>query len=132
MINKGLLVGAVFGVVLFSCLKCKQMDNIVCNNPLPDPVSFSNNIIPIFNEHCNFIGCHAGTSPKGHLNLSPSVAYSNLMKIGSGYIDTLNPIASLLYAQMISTSKPMPPSGTLNDCSIQIVLRWIKQKAKNN
>jgi hypothetical protein len=95
-------------------------------------VSFSKHIQPIFDAHCNTGGCHSGTTPKGNLNLEASVSYAQLWRTKSGYIDTLNPALSVLYASMNSTSNPMPPSGKLDKCAVNLVLTWIKQKAKNN
>jgi hypothetical protein len=99
---------------------------------LPATVSFNQHIVPILNQHCNTSGCHAGSRPSGNLNLEASVAYTALMKKGSGYIDTLTPNYSLLYAQMNSSSNPMPPKGKLDKCTLDTVLKWIQQKAKNN
>ncbi|MFM7023051.1 MAG: hypothetical protein ACKOXB_08735 [Flavobacteriales bacterium] len=99
---------------------------------LPENISFSKDVLPILNAHCSTVGCHSGTSPEGGLNLSDSLAYKELLHPGSGYIDTLNPSFSLLYAQMKSTSLPMPPSGKLDDCKLETILQWIQQKAKNN
>ena len=70
--------------------------------------------------------------PAGSFNLEPDRAYEELNDPGSGYLDTLQPHISLLYAQMISVSTPMPPSGNLDDCTTDLVLKWIEQKAKNN
>jgi hypothetical protein len=99
---------------------------------LPETVSFSQHIVPLFNAHCNTSGCHSGNQPAGGLNLEPNNAYAQLSQSGSGYIDTINPNYSLLYAQMISVNTPMPPTGTLEKCSTDLVLRWISQKAPNN
>jgi len=95
-------------------------------------VSFTKDVLPIFNAHCIDAGCHSGTNPAGNLSLESSVAYAQLMKSGSGYVDTVNPNYSLLYAQMASVSNPMPPTGKLDDCTLNLVLKWIQQKAKNN
>jgi hypothetical protein len=103
---------------------------VSCN--LPEQVSYANNIQPVFNAHCIDAGCHSGANPGGHLNLETSVSYTQLMKSGSGYIDTLKPEFSVLYSQMNSASNPMPKTGKLDDCTIGLVLKWIQQKAKNN
>jgi hypothetical protein len=97
---------------------------------LPDTVSFSRHIIPIFNQHCNNTGCHSGPQPQGDLDLSPTVAYQQLKS--KSMLDTLHPDNSLLYSQMISTTRPMPPSGKLDTFYLKEVLRWIGQGAKNN
>jgi hypothetical protein len=99
---------------------------------LPETVSFSQHIIPLFNAHCNTANCHSGSQPEGGLNLEASHAYAQLTQSGSGYIDTVTPRYSLLYAQMISVSTPMPPTGNLDKCSSDLILKWIEQKAPNN
>ncbi|MEY4937494.1 MAG: hypothetical protein RIS64_3853 [Bacteroidota bacterium] len=98
----------------------------------PSIVSFSREIQPILNQHCNTVGCHFGTQAAGRLNLESSVAYAQLMKSGKGYIDTLMPTQSVLYSAMNSTSNPMPPKGKLEDATLALILKWIAQKASNN
>lgn len=120
-----------FLFLLVSCISKKASDiKIDCHTP--GIVSFHSDLLPIFNQSCSLSGCHSGTSPAGGLNLEPTQAYDQLMTPGSGYIDTINPKFSLLYAQMHSLSQPMPPSGRLDSCTIQLVLTWIEQKAKDN
>ena len=108
----------------------EQADSPACG--LPDTVSFSRDIQPIFAAHCTDISCHTGNMPAANFNLEPDRAYQELSDPGSGYLDTLQPHISLFYAQMISVSTPMPPSGNLDDCTTDLVLKWIEQKAKNN
>src|SRR5262245_25897574 len=103
-----------------SCIS-EKAPNVILHCDPPPLVSFQQDILPIFNRSCNMGGCHAGSSAAGNLNLEPSQAYNDLMFSGSGYIDTVNPKFSLLYAQMISVSNPMPPTGKLDSCSIQLV-----------
>lgn len=121
-------------VLLFeSCTHDKGkivVPEVTCNTPAV--VSFSSDIIPIFDKYCNTSGCHSGSSPTGNLNLESSMAYSQLMKHSSGYIDTMHPDYSLLYAQINSTSQPMPPTGNLDKCDLNLIYKWIQQKAKNN
>ncbi len=119
------------GITVFSCKRDKAPLARICNQRLPDTVSFSKNILPIFQNNCSIIGCHTGIN-SGHINLDASVAYSQLMQPGKGYIDTVNPNFSVLYDRMISDSKPMPPTGNLDACSTDLLFKWIKQKAKNN
>ena len=99
---------------------------------LPETVSFSADVLPILNANCSTVGCHSGNFPEGGFDLADSVAYKELTHPGSGYVDTLNPSFSILYAQMKSTSNPMPPTGKLDDCKLELILKWIQQKAKNN
>jgi len=94
----------------------------------PEVVSFSADIIPIFNTSCNAVGCHAanGISP----NLSVASAYADLFN--KGLVDTADPSASDLYSRMNSSSAPMPPQGKLNQYQVDLVLAWIEQGAIDN
>ena len=95
---------------------------------IPDTVSFSEYIIPIFNDHCNNSGCHSsgGVAP----DLTATNAFADLWNYG--LIDTVEDESSILYQRMNSTSKPMPPSGKLATGEEQLVLEWIKQGALDN
>ncbi len=124
---KSLFILALFFVVVFS--SCKKKKSTTTCTP-PDTVSFSGHIQPIFNAYCT--SCHGGASPSANLNLDASVAYQNLMNPQKGYIDTINPSASLLYCSMNATTNPMPKSGKLDQCTVDLVLKWIQQKAKHN
>jgi hypothetical protein len=118
---------------LVSCAKDKGSlikKEAVCESP--KTVSYNLDIQPIFNEYCATAGCHSGNNPQGNLDLQPTASYSQLMNPSSGYVDTLNPKFSLLYTQMNSASNPMPPTGKLDKCKIEMILKWIEQKAKNN
>lgn len=124
---------ALIFLVVFGCCSCahdRAEPAVVCSTP--DTVSFSRDLIPLFAQNCNDAGCHSGSSAAANLNLDAAHAYAALHASGSGYIDTINPKYSLLYAQMNSVSNPMPPSGKLDKCKLEMVLRWIEQKAKNN
>lgn len=92
--------------------------------PIPENVSFSADIIPIFDKGCNIGVCHgAGATPP---DLSPANAYNLL--INGAYVDTETPEASILYNTMKSGS--MEPYTDPGD--EEIVLAWIEQGAKNN
>lgn len=91
-------------------------------------VSFSNDIIPIFNKSCNLSGCHtkSGQVP----DLTPANAFKSLT-IGN-YIDHNNAINSLLYLKLTGKKgTPMPVTGINKDYN-SLVIAWIKQGAKNN
>ncbi len=102
-----------------------------CTN-IPDAVSFSADIIPILNNNCSIPSCHSGIEATGNLNLEDAQAYQNLWRNGSGYIDTVNANHSILYTQLVSSTLPMPPTGPLDECQIDVILKWIDQGAKNN
>lgn len=104
----------------------------LCETDTIEAVSFSHHIQPIFQQSCALSGCHNTDTRAGGLNLDSAYAYQNLQSTGSGYIDTLDPTGSLIYSQMRSVSKPMPPTGNLDTCISKLVLKWITQKAPNN
>lgn len=121
---------AILFLFFCACTYEKVTPRVLCTTR--DVVSFSKDIQPIFDAHCTTAGCHSGPNPKGNLDLEAVASYTQLWKKKSGYIDTLNPTFSVLYASMNSTSNPMPPIGKLDKCALQLVLKWIEQKAKNN
>ena len=122
----------LFISLIFSlCVACKKATvEEVCTTPTE--ISYKRDIQPIFNSNCATSGCHSGTNSAGGMNLDASVSFKNLTASKSGYIDTVHPTASLLYASMTSVSNPMPPNGKLSKCTTDLILKWIKQKAKNN
>ncbi len=124
-------VALVLMMYCYSCEKDKGSLPVKGCNP-PAQISYQQHIQPIFNTYCINAGCHSGASPGGNLNLEPSASYAQLMKSGSGYINTSQPNFSLLYSQMNSSSNPMPKTGKLDDCTIGLILEWIQQGAKNN
>jgi|WetSurMetagenome_2_1015567.scaffolds.fasta_scaffold1104203_2 hypothetical protein len=95
--------------------------------PVPTgPVSFSSDIVPIFNSGCAITGCHVAGNVAP--DLTESKAYNSLMTMN--LVDTLNPAGSVLYVKV-------SPGGTMNHyiqnpADVQIILNWITQGAKNN
>jgi hypothetical protein len=91
-------------------------------------VSFTGEIIPIFNSSCNTSGCHSsgGKSP----DLTSVKAFNSLI-IG-GFINTGDPQSSVIYQWMAGKKgTPMPISGINKDYNA-LILAWIKQGAQNN
>lgn len=91
-------------------------------------VTFSQDIIPIFNKSCNLSGCHSagGQVP----NLTSPAAYNALI-IGN-YVDKASPENSYIYLKMTGKKGPvMPPSGMNKDYNA-LMLAWIQQGALNN
>lgn len=92
-----------------------------------ETVSFSADIIPSLNTHCNSSGCHDGSVKP---NLSPAVAYNTL--VAGGYTDAADPANSKLYRWMSGfEATPMPPAGP-NQKINALFLAWIKQGTSNN
>ncbi|MCF7903372.1 MAG: choice-of-anchor D domain-containing protein, partial [Candidatus Marinimicrobia bacterium] len=100
------------------------------------PVSFSNDIQPIFNSAC--VSCHGGN---GGLFLTAGNAYGNLVNVtSSGYApavrvkpgDTAN---SVLYGKIFNTGQfgqKMPPDSDLSTAQKTNIRQWIEQGALNN
>ncbi len=92
--------------------------------PIPETLSFSADIIPIFNGGCNAQGCHGpGDTPP---DLSPGNAYGALFD--GAFVDTVTPEASILYTTMKSGSMKF----YTNPGDEEIVLAWIRQGARDN
>lgn len=125
-IKQALLITAVFISACF--ISCKKK-NAVTTQTLPDVVSFSHHIVPIFTASCISGGCHSGSSPAAGLNLSANVAYSQLFL--KHEIDTVNVNSSELYKEVASGAMPQG-SSKLSDYNINLIQKWIQQKAKNN
>lgn len=122
-LDQKLLVGIIVALIVGSCYY-----DTVLEPEVSGQVSFSGDIIPIFNASCNSAGCHntGGIRP----DLSPANAYNAL--INGGYINTSAPESSELYRWMRGERDlPMPLSGP-NANYNATVLAWIKQGALNN
>jgi hypothetical protein len=94
------------------------------NVPIVTKVSFSGDVVPIFNSSCNFSGCHSAgaVSP----DLTPDNAYQSLLT--NDMVNTENPGSSELYTSMNNGSmkKYSTPDKT------KIILAWIEQGALDN
>lgn len=129
MLNKRLVkilfsIGFLLSISLVSC-EWNQYESDVVGI---ENINFSNDIMPIFNQNCNSIGCHnnGGVAP----DLSPENAYQDL--IDKNLIDLNSPPNSELYVRMTNVQAPMPISGVLSDKVLQTVLVWIEEGAQNN
>jgi hypothetical protein len=55
-----------------------------CESQVPgDPISFANNIQPIYGRSCALAGCHIPPVLNAGLDLSPAVAYANTVNVKS-------------------------------------------------
>ena len=113
---------------LFICFTSCEWEQMQPVEELPENVSFSNDIIPIFKQSCSTVGCHnnGGISP----DLSDDNAY-NALTTGD-ILDLNNPENSKLYKEMTNVQDPMPISGILPKSQTDKVLVWIKEGANNN
>lgn len=116
----------IITLVGFASLQSCQYDWLDPIDPvIPDVVSYSANIQPIFDRSCNSSGCHAtgGVAP----DLTPANAYNDL--IAKNQINTASPESSRLYTKCA-------PGGSMNKfCQPgdpEIILKWIQEGALNN
>jgi len=123
----------VTGIIVLAqaCTTKKDTPQPACAN-FPDSVSFKADIIPILTTNCAISGCHTTPNPQSELNLSASVAYSQLLNVGDGYVTPGNPGTSVMYSSITNPSQIMPPTGQMNSCTIDLIKIWIQQGAKNN
>ena len=92
--------------------------------PIVTKVSFSGDVVPIFNSSCNFSGCHSAgaVSP----DLTPANAYKSLF--AEDMIDKENPAESELYSTINKGSMKKYSTPDKN----KIILTWITQGALDN
>ncbi|MCK5537096.1 MAG: hypothetical protein KAI79_09725 [Bacteroidales bacterium] len=123
MRNKFLII-FILSIGLYSC----EYEKIEAPVGIIENVSFSNDIIPIFNQSCNAVGCHnaGGISP----DLSVENAFTVLFT--GDMLDLGTPENSELYKRMIDVQKPMPLSGILSKSQTDKVLVWIEEGANDN
>jgi hypothetical protein len=126
------IVGIILGIssVLFLLPGCYKDKTVLFDTgaEITRPVTFSNDIIPIFSKSCALSGCHVtgGKTP----DLTTANAYNSL-KIGN-YTNTSNPVSSVIYLWLTGKkSTPMPVGGINKDYNA-LMLAWIKQGANNN
>jgi hypothetical protein len=93
----------------------------------PMQVSFTGDLVPIFNKNCNTSGCHDGV-PTKKPSLTADKAFNALM--GGGYINTIAPDQSPIYLSVKGNS--MPVGGSLTTMEKRKILDWIRNGAPNN
>jgi hypothetical protein len=93
-------------------------------NAPPQAVSFSSDLVPIFEKNCAMSGCHGANSKKPILTAEN--AYAEL--ISGGYVNTAVPDNSPIYTVV----KPGGSMPTLSPSELQKLLDWIRNGAPNN
>ncbi len=96
--------------------------------PLPESISYINDIQPLFNQNC--IGCHktGATAP----DLSSANSYAALTAANK-YVVASNAYGSVLYKSLLGEGALlMPTNGKLSASKIALVEKWINDGALNN
>ena len=118
--NRLIFAGIAVCIILFS--SCEKVIFPVPEIILPDTVSYSIDIQPIWDDRC--VSCHP---PTRGLDLRPGVSYGAL--ISGGYVDTANAAQSELVEKL---NDPHPSNDPTSLTERQLVLEWIQEGAKNN
>ncbi|HRH64721.1 MAG TPA: hypothetical protein PLU53_00335 [Bacteroidia bacterium] len=132
---KNLFSLAMFAAVLLQACYYDNFDEIhpvplTTTCTLPDTVSFSVDVLPIFVASCGTgdNGCHQDASSSG-------LGLANYADVQATIDDATeaNFLARIKHESSVSQSKWMPkPSGKLNDCEIQKIEKWFTQGRINN
>ena len=96
--------------------------------PLPDTVSYSEDVQPLWDESC--VSCHkpGGTAP----DLTAANSYSALT-VNNKYVIPGDAAGSKLHKSLVGDGAAiMPPAGKWSDSKIAIVDKWINDGALNN
>jgi hypothetical protein len=107
------------------------------------PVSFANDVQPIFTTNCALSGCHTGANPTGSLNLSAGSSRAQLVNIAAvgfpgatrvipGDASNSYLIRKLEGGPNISGSRMPEGAAALPAATIQKIRDWITAGALNN
>ena len=119
----GLLLLVVIG--LSGCYKDVVIPKLAVDADGPaQPVSFKNELAPIFNAKCTDVGCHVNGSHKPYMTID--VSYSQI--VNGGYVNTAIPKESTLYKFVFGEMSQYIPSAA----DKQKVYDWIRNGAPNN
>lgn len=98
------------------------------------PVSFSQDIQPLFTKNCAVPDCHSGPKPRKGLVLDQGMAYQNLVDIPSKESPRQKRVASgdlsksYLYDKVTGNQNDgdrMPPKKRLSKEDIELIKAWI-------
>jgi hypothetical protein len=121
MLHRFVRTSVLFLFFILSGCEYEKREPVDLSN-LPDVVSFSNDIIPVFSNNC--IRCHDGSITP---DLTSENAYFDLSS--GNYINTDVPENSYLY-------KKISGNGTMaqyaDDYNRALILKWIEQGAEEN
>ena len=90
----------------------------------PQPVSFKNELAPLFNAKCTEAGCHVTGAHKPYL--TTDISFNQI--VGGGFVNTALPKESTLYKYVYGEMSQYIPSSA----DKQKVYDWIRNGAPNN
>lgn len=75
------------------------------------PVTYEDQILPVIRKYC--LGCHSGSRPTGGLSLTDYLSVKQAVQSGP-----------LLNAVNRTGPTPMPPTASLDDCTVNLFINW--------
>lgn len=90
----------------------------------PQPVSFKNDLAPVFNTNCALAGCHVSGAHKPYL--TTDISYQQI--VNGGFVNTALPKESILYKMVNGDMAQYITSKT----DRQKVYDWIRNGVPNN
>ena len=128
IINLRIIIGLMLVLPLVFFLSSCSSNNQPTTSGTITPVSYANDVAPIFEQNC--LQCHSGSQPSGRLDLS---SYAGIMA-GGGTGQVVNPddAGGSLLVSMVRSGQ-MPKVGTkLTPDQVTILENWINSGAKDN
>lgn len=110
-------------LLLSSCYYDSRDAEDIPDVPVPEGVSFSDDVQPILNQCTQ---CHNGTTPP---DLREGNSYNALVP---AYVEEGNADGSLLYQNLPGVGHPINVGFTLSAEEIATIRGWIEQGAENN
>lgn len=128
--NLIILVASV-AIVSIAMSSCKN----TINTPIGDivfpasNVSYSQQVQPLFNLGCDYLGCHDDETMAGNLSLTNYISATT----APGVIRPRDTTSSILIQRIEGKGPIMPPAASpLNQNQIKGLKTWIMEGAKNN
>ncbi len=129
--NKIAIVAGLMAVLWLAISGCYKTTTIVKNpgSDITTVMSFSKDIIPIFNKSCALSGCHVPGAKTP--DLSQANAFNSLKN--GNYFKAKDPDNSELILWLTGKKTPVMPLGNGPDQAINAkIYAWINQGAQNN
>jgi mono/diheme cytochrome c family protein len=135
MVRPGALIGLVILPALFGCKDTNAPGNGDSPSNVVFPardVSYSVQVQQVFNQACNYGGCHDDGAHQSALRLTQ---YGYAVLTIPGVVVAGKPDESTLIFRIegrVGVRMPPPPTNALNQNQINGIRTWIAEGAKNN
>lgn len=123
-------------MALTACAGCKDENNPAGGDSPSDvvfparDVQYGAQVQVLFNQACNFDGCHGEGAHQSPLKLT---SWGNTVVMVPGVVVIGDPESSTLVLRVEGRGLRMPPAGNpLNENQINGLRTWIAEGAKNN